>query len=147
MGFKEDIIAARQKPRRHADLNIDINGTRYKFRFRQMDGVAYSEETLRHPPDMEIGFDREYGYNLNSLTRAVAPLCGVRVEGDEEIPLQVDPLGQEDRVDEWADLFAIADGGAVQSIASTIFQLNEFATSKAVRAAKKVLDGSLGISP
>jgi hypothetical protein len=43
--------------------------------------------------------------------------------------------------EDWADLFATVDGGAVEEMQNTVFHLNEFASSKAVAAARKVLDG------
>ena len=134
MGFKEDIAAAIAGTRRSITVPIELNGHKYKFKFTQMDGTEYAAETLRHPPRLEIGLDREFGYNLNSLSQAVAPKCGVRLDGAEEIEMSAE---------EWADLFAAADGGAVQEIANTIFTLNQFASAKAVQAVKKVLDGSL----
>lgn len=131
MGFKEDVEAAKAEPARFAILPIEVAGKRHKFKFTKMDGVAFAAETLRHPPRMEITIDREFGYNVSALSLAVAPLCGVRLDGDEHVSMSAD---------EWRELFDVVDGGAIESITNTIFELNEFSSAKAVRAAKKVLD-------
>lgn len=133
MTFAEDLAAAKSAKRPHLDVSVELNGRRHKFRFTQMDGSEYAQETLRHPPDLSIPLHRQYGYDLHSLSRAVAPRCGRRIEGKDEVELSSE---------EWADLFSVADGGAQEEIANSIFQLNEFASAKAVAAAKKVLDGS-----
>lgn len=134
MTFAEDLAAAKAAGRRTLDVPVTINETRYKFRFSQMDGAEYAAETLRHAPDFSVPLHRQYGYDLNSLSRAVTPRCAVLLDGDNEVPLSAE---------EWADLFAVADGGAQEEIANTVFTLNEFATARAVELAKKVLDGSV----
>jgi len=138
MSFKDDLAAAKAADPVTADVTVELNGTQYVLRFTRMDPVEYTEETLRHPPHLERGVDREFGYNLTSLTIAVAPRCAVLVNGDE-----TEELSTED----WADLFASADAGVVQNIQNTIYHLNEFASAKAVDAARKVLDAFAGVSP
>lgn len=136
MTFEEDLAAAQAQPTATAVITIELNKRKHRFRFTRMDGREYAAETLRHPPRLELGLDREYGYNINSLAEAVAPRCSVLLEGKDA---EETVLTEE----QWAAIFSVADGGAIQSIVNTVFALNEFASSKAVEAAKKVLDGSL----
>lgn len=134
MSFQEDLAAAKEAPPRTLDVPLEVNGKKHLFRFTQMDGTEYATEVMRNPPDPSIVVDKAYGYNLSGVAHAVTPQCAVRVEGDEEIPLSEE---------EWADLFAVLDGGGHQEINNAIFTLNEYASAKAVKAAKKVLDGYL----
>lgn len=132
MTFAEDLAAAKEKPRERLEVRVQVNGKTYTLRYTQMDGVEYAAETLKHPFRADVALDREYGYNLNSLAQEISPRCAVRVDGDTEIGMSVE---------EWTDLFSVLDGGGAQAIANTVFTLNQFADAKAVRAAKKVLDG------
>jgi hypothetical protein len=139
MTFQEDLAAAKSVGTVTADVTVELNGNQHTLRFTRMNPVEYTEETLRHPPRLEIGVDREFGYNLTSLSLAIAPRCAVRIEsGDVETPLSES---------EWGDLFAAADAGAIQAIQNTVFQLNEFASARAADAARKVVDAFAGISP
>lgn len=132
MSFVDDLAAAKAAEPDTADVNVELNGKRYLLRFTRTSGTEYAAETLRHPPRLDVGLDKQYGYNLSSLTLALSPKCARLVDGDELVELSAD---------QWADLFAAADGGAVEEMQNTIFHLNEFASAKAVAAAKKVLDG------
>ena len=132
MSFADDVAAAKEKPRETADVRVHVNQEPHTFRITQMDGTEYATETLRHPIRADIPLDREFGYDVNSLTPAVLPHCAVRLDGDDEVRMSVE---------EWADLFAVLDGGGVQAFVNTIFTLNQFADAKAVEAAKKLLDG------
>lgn len=130
--FSDDLAAAKKADRETLVITLMVNSKPYKFRFTQMDGVEYAVETLKHPFRPDVPLDREYGYNLNSLSQAIAPRCAVRLEGDDEIEMSAE---------EWADLFSVMDGGGVQAIANTVFTLNQFASAKVVESVKKVLDG------
>jgi hypothetical protein len=132
MGFAEDLEAVKTAGRRTDVVPIQLNGKRYKLKFTQMIGSEYAAETLRHPPRMEIPIDREFGYNLSSLSEAIAPKCGVLLDGKEEIELTNE---------QWADIFA-SDGGTAQEIVNSIFSLNQTATAKGLQQLKKALDGS-----
>ncbi len=133
MTFEDDLAAAKAAERRTLDVSVDVNGKLYKFRFTQMIGTEYAAETLLHAPNLEVALHREYGYDVHALSRAVAHRCAVLVEGKKERALSKE---------QWAELFEVLDGGAQGKIANTVFELNEFATAKAVAAARKVLDGS-----
>ncbi len=137
MGFRDDLAAAKTAPRQTLVAQVEVNGARYKLKFTQMDGTEYAAETLKHPLTPEVDFGREFGYDIHSLSRAIAPRCAVLLDGKDEETLSAD---------EWADLFTVLDGGAQQIIANTVFQLNEFASAKAVAAARKVLDGTAASS-
>lgn len=133
MSFKDDLEAAKTAPKRSLVVVVTVNDKRYRFRVTKMDGREYAAETLKHPPRFDVKLDMEYGYDLNALTEAVMPRCAVLLDGDTETVLEPE---------EWADLFAIADGGALQAMANTVFELNEFSSAKAVAALKKALSGS-----
>lgn len=128
MGFKEDLAAAKDKVRRSDDVTVTVNGKQYKLRFTQMDGTAWAAETLKHPMRSDVAFDRLYGYNVNSLVAAVAPTCGVLVVGKATEPIE-----------DWDGLFGTITGGDMTAIINCVFALNEYATAKAVDAARKAL--------
>jgi hypothetical protein len=128
MGFKEDLAAAKAKGHRTEDVTVELNGKKYKLRFTQMDGTEWSAETLKHPMRLDVKFDTTFGYNINTLTRAVAPKTGELVVGKGTEP-----------VEDWDDLFATISGGEITAITNCIYALNEFATAKAVDAARKAL--------
>lgn len=133
MGYKDDLAAAKAAPVASLVVPIELNGKRYKLKFTKMLGTDYAAETLLHPPNIETSFGREYGYDIHSLARAVAPRCGVLLDGKVEETLTDE---------EWADLWLALDGGAHEQIGNSIFQLNEYSSAKAVAAARKVLDGT-----
>lgn len=114
-------------------VRLDLNGQTFKFRFEQMLGTEYVEETLRHAPDLEVPLHRQFGYDVHAMARAVAHRCSYLIEGKEERRLDEE---------QWAKMFPLLDAGSLAKITNTVFELNEFASSRAVAAAKKVLDGT-----
>lgn len=134
MTFAEDLAAAKQAPRRTSDVLVEVNGRKYKIRISALDGTEFAAETLKHPPRLDVGADMQYGYNLNTLTEAVLPRCAVLLDGSDELEISTE---------QWADLLAVADGGTAQSFVNAVYTLNEYASNKAVSAARKVLAGSL----
>lgn len=133
MGFKEDVAAARSKPPASLIVPIHVNGTRYELKFTRMPAAEYAREIQLHAPRMDTDFGRSMGYDILTLSRAVAPRCAVLLDGEEE-----ETLTEE----QWADLFLALDGGAHEQIANTVFQLNEFVAAEAMSAARKVLSGA-----
>lgn len=149
MTFEDDLAAQVVKPRPSQDVDVLINGTPYTFRFVQIDGFEWAAECDKHPARPGVLLDTRYGYNLRSLTKAVARLSGTRVDGDKLIPLRVDkvdPKAAVVGVDEWASLFKNIDGAAFQRISDAIWALNEYAPANAIEAAKKALKGSVKAS-
>lgn len=116
------------------------------FRFKKMDAFEWASECDNYPIRPTVRLDRAYGYNLRTLTIGVAPLCGVRMEGDTEVPLRVDPPKTKGRVDEWRSLFKAIDGDQFQRISDALFELNQYGPQQAVEAAKKALSGSADAS-
>lgn len=139
MTFADDLAAAQAPTDRFHDVRVQIGTRTHTLRYRPMLGTDYAAETLKHPPrlgDDGVQLDKEYGYNLSTLAPAISPLCAKRLEAGSEVPLSSE---------QWTQLFAVIDGGAAQAIQNAVFMLNEFATEQAVKAAKKVLDGSAKI--
>lgn len=132
MGFKEDVAAALELPATSLVVGVEVNSKPYQLKFTKMNGAEYAAETLLHEPNIETSFGREYGYDLTSLSRAVAPRCGVLLDGKVEETLTPE---------EWDNLFMVLDGGAHEQIQNAIFQLNHYSTAAKVAAAKKLLDG------
>jgi hypothetical protein len=148
MSFQDDLNAQKSAAIPHRDVDVLLNGVLYLFRFKKMSGLDWASESDKYPARPGVLLDMRYGYNLRALTEGVAPLCGVRVDGDEEVPLIVETVSREnpDAVDEWADLFAGIDGSTFQRISDAIWDLNEYGPSQAVEAAKKARPVSDGAS-
>lgn len=137
MSFEDDLNA----PVERDTFNVDalLNGTLYRLRFTAMDGLAWARECDKYPmhADAEGRFDHfqlAYGYDIRALTIGTAPLCGVRVDGDDLIPLTD---GQ------WTALFAHIDGLTFKRISDAIFGLNDRFPQQAVEDAKKLLAASV----
>lgn len=142
MTFSDDLKAQGQTPRPIKDVDVIINDQLYTFRFRQMDGLEWAAECDKHPARLDSTIDSFYGYNLRTLTIAVAPRCGVRLDGETEIPLVVEaqhPLlpANPNLVNEWRDLFAAIGGAGFQDISDALFALNQYDPAQAVEEAKK----------
>jgi hypothetical protein len=137
VGFLEDLAAEKAAQRPTADVEVLLNGNLYTLRFTKLDGTEWAAEVDKYPARPGILIDSRYGYDLRKLVKGIAHKCGVLLDGETEVPLQWDPPGTKDRVDEWADLFKALDGHAVQRIADAIWGLNEYAPAQAVEAAKK----------
>ena len=149
MSFEEDLAAAQDVEAPRIDVDVLVNKKLYTLRFRQMDGLEWASEVDRHPARPGVMLDARYGYNLRSLVKGAAPKCGVRVDGDAELPLRVDPFvkgSQTARVDEWALVLKAISGHDFQRITDAIWALNEKFPEDAVKAAKKALSDSLGNS-
>jgi len=144
MSFEDDLKTVPERPTE--DVDVLLNGNLYLFRFKQMDSFEWASACDRNPARLGVRIDMQIGYNLRSLTKDVAPLCGVRVDGDTEVQLRVDPVDLKQpkrrRVDEWSDLFDRIDGATFQRITDAIWGLNVVTPAQAVEAAKKAQSGS-----
>jgi hypothetical protein len=149
MSFSDDLQAAKNAAVPHIDVDIMLSGNLYTLRFRQMDGVEWTDAIDRHPMREGVAFDSQYGYNLRTLTRFVAPKCGVMVVdgAEQKLRVEVDPHNPKKYlVNEWADLFQALTGHFESKIGDAIYNLNEYAShvavSKALQALKKARTGS-----
>lgn len=141
MSFSDDLNDTPTE-RDWADLEIALNGNLYTLRFTALDGLAWANECAKAPARPGMTFDSYFGYDLQALTKNVAPLCGVLVNADgTTTPLRVEPVNrihpEAPRVDEWADLFAKMGGQTFRRIGDVLFELNENLPMKAVAEAKK----------
>lgn len=98
------------------------------LRFRRMDGDKWAEITSKHPARVEVPIDMHYGYNYDAACGAAAVYSGVRLEGDEEIPMT--PV-------QWADLFTVIAGSDATQVRDAIWALNEFEPGKRLDALVK----------
>lgn len=110
------------------------------LRFSRMPGDQWAEITARCPVRLDAAIDRQYGYNMHGVCRLAAPLCGVRVDGDEELPLEVIPASAGvPAVNEWDDLFDTISGHEFGLIVDAIYELNEYEPAQRVAQMKKEL--------
>lgn len=104
------------------------------LRFTRMPGDQWAEVTARCPVRLGAEIDLKYGYNMHGVCKLAAPLSGVRVDGDDLVPLVVTPESNE-----WADLFATVGGHEFGLIASAIYELNEWEPAARMAQLKKEL--------
>ena len=126
MSFKDDLAAASAAPKDYADAEVTVNGTLYTLRFEQMDPVEWASEVDKHPARPNVLLDMRYGYFLRSLVKAVAPLTGKVLDGDEFVD-----------VEDWPALFKSIGGYGMQRVTDAIWAVNERGPEMAVEAAKK----------
>jgi len=146
MTFEDDLAAVQSVERPWADVPVMINNHLHMFRFVQMDGAEWAAEADKHPARPGVGIDERYGYNLRSLIKGAAPLCGFRLVDGVPVALRVDPIvkgSKAARVDEWASVWKAISGHDFQRVTDAIWSLNEYLPQKAVEAAKKALDDSV----
>lgn len=128
MSFDDDVAAQIAAEKDFVNVDVTLNGKLYTFRFFQMDGLEWADQTDRFPARPGVLLDMRYGYNLRPLSKAVAPLSGKQVDGDTLIDLTPE---------QWEKLFKALPGAAVMRIGDALFNLNEYAPGEAVEAAKK----------
>ena len=110
------------------------------LRFSRLSGPAWAEITARCPVRLDAAIDRRYGYNMHAVCRLAAPMCGVRVEGEELVPLEVVPASAGvPAVDEWADLFDTISGHEFGLIMDAVYELNEYEPAQRIAQMGKEL--------
>lgn len=130
MTFADDLAAVAAEDLSYVNVDVTVHGNLYQLRFTEMDPFEWASEVDRHPARKDVNIDQRYGYNLRSLTRAAAPLCGKRVDGDELVDVPAD---------EWPALLKAIGGYGFQRVSDAIWALNEILPERAVEAAKKAL--------
>lgn len=129
MSLDDDLDAVLNLDRDTADLQINLNGKLRTLRFTQMDGMEWADLTDRHPARPDVLLDSlRNGYNLRSLAREAAPLCGKILDGDEQVALTEE---------QWEKLFRALPGASVMRIGDLIWNLNDYLPAAAVDALKK----------
>ncbi|AGW41742.1 histidinol-phosphate aminotransferase [Leifsonia xyli subsp. cynodontis DSM 46306] len=128
MSLDDDLDADLTRDVDYADLNITINGKLRTLRFTQMDGLEWAELTDRFPARPDVLLDMRYGYNLRSLSKAAAPLCGKLLDGDKQVALTEE---------QWEKLFKSQPGSTITRIGDVIWNLNEYLPTATVEALKK----------
>lgn len=120
--------------------DVAVGDQLVSFRFWELPALDWSTLAVKHPPRLDVPLDRRYGYNVHAVSLAAAQLNGVRVDGDEEIPLTVqpaDPKRKKAAVNEWEDLFDIVSGADLGRIVEAIWRLNEYLPEQRAVDAKK----------
>lgn len=109
------------------------------LRFYKLDGDRWADLTAQCPLRLNSPIDRQYGYNILAVVKLAAPLSGVSIEGDQEVPLTVLEASEDNPqpVNEWADLFRILSGHEVSRIVDTVYRLNEYDPAERVSRLKK----------
>jgi len=130
MSFDDDLKAQAEAERPFEDVSVAVNKNLHTFRFRRMDGDEWANEVDKHPARPGVLVDMRYGYNIRSIVKAVAPKCGVRMDGNVETVMDVE---------QWGKLFKALDGAAVARFGDAIWGLNEYGPAAEVEAAKKAL--------
>jgi hypothetical protein len=128
MSFEDDLAAAQAEEVAYANVEVTVRGNLYVIRITQMDPFEWASEVDRHPARDGVAIDQRYGYNLRSLTKAVVPVCGKRVDGDELVDVQ-----------DWPALLKAIGGYGFQRVSDAVWALNEILPERAVEAAKKAL--------
>jgi hypothetical protein len=105
------------------------------LRFTRMPAAQWADVISRCPVRLESDIDKQYGFDADKAAVIGAPLCGVRLEGDDEVEVSDD---------EWRDLFATITGYEVACIADAIFALNFWGPAQRVSDLKKGFSGPLG---
>lgn len=98
-------------------LNETASEALVTFRFTRLPGRVWSELTSKHPVRVDVPIDRRYGYNFDSVCELAAMASGVRIDGDDDVPLSAD---------EWTDLFDALSGNEVGLIRDAVWSLNEW---------------------
>lgn len=98
------------------------------FRFKRLSGRVWADLTSRNPVRLDVPIDKHYGYNYDAVCEAAASLNGVRIEGDEEVPLSNE---------EWAELFDVLSGAEIGLIRDAVWELNEWEPSQRLNALVK----------
>lgn len=145
MSFFDDLAAARTAERAYEDVDVLLNGNLHTLRFTQSAPDEWAEVTDKNPPRIGVAIDK-YGFNLRKVVRALAPLVGELIVDGKPTKLRVDPVGADDRVDEWDDLLSALSGHFIGKIGDAIFNLNVYAPAQAVADAKKKQKRSEAIS-
>lgn len=142
MSFSELLKSAKEKRTEVASdtVEVTVGDQLVTLKFRELPGVDWVNLTRQHPIRPDTVIDRRYGYNLDAVCRAAAPLSGVVLEGDVEVELQVDPptLSRKKRVNEWDDLFQVLSGPDFARIVDCIWALNEYNPQQRTEQAKKL---------
>lgn len=128
--------AAKEAKRETEDVEVEVAGELVKLRFTEMDGPDWSALTIKYQPRDDVLVDQRFQYNVHAVCRDAAPLSGVRLDGDDEVALTVDPKAKPP-VDEWADLFSVISGHDFTVISDAIWSLNEWAAHTRLEQAKK----------
>jgi hypothetical protein len=98
-------------------LNDAAEESLVTFRFTRLPGREWSALTSKNPVRIDVPIDRRYGYNFDAVCEAAAVASGVRVDGDDQIPLTLD---------EWTDLFDALSGNEFGLIRDAVWSLNEW---------------------
>ena len=128
MSFEDDLAAVQAEEAAYVNVEVTVHGNLYVLRITQMDPFEWASEVDRHPARPGVNIDQKYGYNLRSLIRGAAPLCGKRVDGDELVD-----------VEDWPALLKAIGGYGFQRVSDAIWALNEILPERAVIEAKKAL--------
>lgn len=105
------------------------------LRFTQLPGHRWAEITGNNLPRVGNLVDESHGYNYDAVTDEAAAFVdtvgkayGVRLEGDDEVPLSVE---------EWAELRDAVSGHEVSSIRNAIWGLNVYLPKRKLEALGK----------
>lgn len=110
------------------------------LRFTRLPGNVWADIAARCPARIDAPVDRHFGYNMQAAALIAAPLSGVRMDGDTEVPLRVEKAtAGTPAINQWADLFATIAGTEATQIESAIFDLNVYEPQQRVAQLKKEL--------
>lgn len=112
-----------------AELEASAVESLVDLRFKQMDGLDWTDLTMRHPGREGVIADAMVGgYNIIEATREAVVRSGVRLEGDAEHAMSLS---------QWLDLFSVLSGYDISRITDAVYFLNDYTPGLAVEAAKK----------
>jgi hypothetical protein len=117
-----------------ADLEAQLNDlieesadSIIRLRFYRLPGEVWADIVSRCPARIGAPMDEHYGYNMQQAAKLAAPINGVRVDGDELVPLRYEAATTDSpAVNQWADLWQSIAGSEASRIESAIWELNVY---------------------
>jgi hypothetical protein len=134
----EMIAKANSTPRNTESADVYIGEDLARFEFTQMTGLEWQELVAAHPRRPTSDVDRLIGFNAATLPLGMPLRYVAQVAGDERLTVTED---------QWAALFRVFDGHAVQAIASVLWVLNFAGPRNKVDEAKKALSATKPTKP
>jgi len=131
VGIKEDLAAAKERVAdrvKTPEIPVVVGGKTHVLVFFRAEPLEWSTVTLKHPPREGIALDRQNGYDIAGVSRAVSVSLGRFVEDGTEVELSAE---------EWADFWDVVPPATGRLIEANVWALHEHDDEQEVGAAKK----------
>jgi hypothetical protein len=111
----ELIAAAAAKPKNTERADVLLGDEMVTFEFTQLPGLEWADLVAEHPKRKTSQIDAQVGFNGHSLAASLPLKYVRRVNGD---------VLEAVTVSQWASIFALLDGSAVEVIAGLLWVQN-----------------------